>query len=62
MARKRRTPVSQPNTAHVRAGEVRDFERQLVEGYQAMAEEHSRFAEMALGVAGEVWEQKTPRP
>jgi metal-responsive CopG/Arc/MetJ family transcriptional regulator len=39
----------------VEAEQKRIVERELIEGYAALAEEHRRFAEAAVGTVNEVW-------
>jgi metal-responsive CopG/Arc/MetJ family transcriptional regulator len=41
-------------TQLVQAEQKRIMEKELARGYQALAEEHRRFAEMAVGLASEV--------
>ena len=59
MAAERKISRSQLIAQLVEAEQKRIVERELAEGYAAMAEEHRRFAEVAIGVASEVWPSYT---
>ena len=55
MAIERNISRSQLIAELVEAEQRRIVERELVEGYAALAEEHRLFAEAALSTASEVW-------
>ncbi len=55
MATERKISRSQLISELVEAEQKRIVERELVEGYAALAEEHRRFAEAAMATASEVW-------
>ncbi len=55
MAAERKISRSQLIAQLVEAEQKRIVERELAEGYAALAEEHRRFAEAAVGTASEVW-------
>ena len=55
MAAERKISRSQLIAQLVEAEQKRLVERELAEGYRALAEEHRRLAEAAVGTAREVW-------
>ena len=55
MATERKISRSQLIAQLLEAEQKRIVERELAEGYAALAEEHRRFAELAVGVASEEW-------
>ncbi len=55
MAAERKISRSQLIAQLVEAEQKRLVERELAEGYAALAEEHRRFAEASVGTASEVW-------
>ncbi len=55
MAAERKISRSQLIAQLVEAEQKRLVERELAEGYAALAEEHLRFAEASVGTASEVW-------
>ena len=55
MAAERRISRSRLVAQLIEAEQKRSLERELAEGYAALAEEHRRFAEAAVGMASEVW-------
>ena len=55
MAAERKISRSRLITELVEAEQKRIVERELIEGYAALAEEHRLFAEAAVSTASEVW-------
>ena len=55
MAAERKISRSQLIAQLVEAEQKRLVDRELAEGYAALAEEHRRFAKVAVGTASEVW-------
>ena len=55
MATERKISRSQLIAQLVEAEQKRIVERELAEGYVALAEEHRRFAEAAAGISSELW-------
>ena len=55
MAAERKISRSQLVAQLIEAEQKRIVERELAEGYAALADEHRRFAEAAVGMASEVW-------
>ena len=55
MATERNISRSQLFAQLIEAEQKRIVERELAEGYAALAEEHRRFAEAAVGIVSEVW-------
>ena len=55
MVAERKISRSQLLAELIQAEQKRLVERELAEGYIALAEEHRRFAEVAVSTASEIW-------